>query len=595
MRYLADSNGIASRINQGDILRIPVRRLSENFLCLSSLVSAANNSAILSPNIDAFIANTLAEWNSPGGISVAIVRMDGNGGWLVETKGYGNATVNGTKVTPDTIFAIGSNSKLFDALATGLIVSNDTLKPQISWNTKVASIIPGWKLLDPIASSESTITDLMSHRTGLPSNDFSYFTYNDTIPAMLQRLKYLKPSAGFREFYQYNNMMYAVLSYLPTVLLPHKPSFVRYVTDNIIAPLGMNSTTYSFAEANATGRMADGFAEDTAGSLHPRTYFFENTTLGGLGDSASFSGPGGVLSCATDAVRWLQMLLLNGRHPITNATVIPASVIDTISTGNSIVLGTAPDPELSPVVYGGGVIQGSYRGHVMVEHNGEAPGYFAQITRFPEDGVGIAVMSNDQLGELTTYIIKYRLIDEVFGLDPVDWDSRYKAQVAQAAAAKPTHPPANASIPLPFASLAGMYRNFGYGPDIAVCAPSASSSSCKPLLARLNSTFPTELAAADLIWEWDRLTATYISLQHFDGALFNVSGWVAIPTGNASAPFWATDSELQGNVAEFDIANGKVSGFGMRGGISQPAPAVPPPQGPTVEDRSEIWFDAVGR
>ncbi|KAJ7662524.1 beta-lactamase/transpeptidase-like protein [Mycena polygramma] len=544
--------------------------LGFSLLCFSTLALAANNSAILSPKIDAFITNTLAEWNSPGGISVAVVRMDGNGGWLVETKGYGNATVNGTKVTPDTIFAIGSNSKLFDVLATGLLISNDSLNPRLSWNTKAAAVIPGWKLLDPIASSESTITDLMSHRTGLPSNDFSYFTYNDTIPAMMQRLKYLKPSAGFREFYQYNNMMYAILSYLPAVLLPHKPPFVQYVTDNLIAPLGMNSTTYSFAEANATGRMADGFAADTAGNLHARTYFFENTTLG-------------------------EMLLLKGRHPVTNGTVIPASVIDTISTGNSIVLGTAPDPELSPVVYGGGLIQGSYRGHVIVEHNGEAPGYFAQITRFPEDGVGIAVMSNDQLGELTTYIIKYRLIDEVFGLDPVDWDSRYKAQVAQAAAAKPTPPPANASIPLPLAALAGTYRNLGYGPDIAVCAPSASSASCKPLLARLNSTFPTELAAADLIWEWDRLTATYISLQHFDGALFNVSGWVAVPTGNASAPFWATDSELEGNVAEFDIEDGKVSGFGMRGGISQPAPAVPPPQGPTVEDRSEIWFAVVGR
>jgi CubicO group peptidase (beta-lactamase class C family) len=69
----------------------------------------------------------------------------------------------------------------------------------------------------------------------------------------------LKPSAGFRETFQYNNMMYAILSYLPTTLLPHKPPFERYVTDNIIDPLGLNSTTYSFAAANGTGRMADGF------------------------------------------------------------------------------------------------------------------------------------------------------------------------------------------------------------------------------------------------------------------------------------------------------------------------------------------------
>lgn len=75
-------------------------------------------------------------------------------------------------------------------------------------------------------------------------------------------MKYLKPSTGFREDIQYNNMPYAILSHLPTALLPDKPTFVQYVTENIIAPLGLNSTTYSFAVANATGGMADGFTRE---------------------------------------------------------------------------------------------------------------------------------------------------------------------------------------------------------------------------------------------------------------------------------------------------------------------------------------------
>jgi CubicO group peptidase (beta-lactamase class C family) len=78
----------------------------------------------------------------------------------------------------------------------------------------------------------------------------------------LERLQYLKPSAEFRETLQYTNIMYAVLSYLPTALLPDKPSFARYVKEHIIDPLGMNSTTYSFIEANTTGRLADGFGRD---------------------------------------------------------------------------------------------------------------------------------------------------------------------------------------------------------------------------------------------------------------------------------------------------------------------------------------------
>lgn len=54
--------------------------------------------------------------------------------------------------------------------------------------------------------------------------------------------------------------MYEVLSYLPTAVLPSKPSLAEYVKANILEPLGMNSTTYSFDVANATGNLADGFS-----------------------------------------------------------------------------------------------------------------------------------------------------------------------------------------------------------------------------------------------------------------------------------------------------------------------------------------------
>jgi CubicO group peptidase (beta-lactamase class C family) len=37
--------------------------------------------------------------------------------------------------------------------------------------------------MDPVASAQSTITDLMAHRTGLPAHNFAYFLNNDSIPA----------------------------------------------------------------------------------------------------------------------------------------------------------------------------------------------------------------------------------------------------------------------------------------------------------------------------------------------------------------------------------------------------------------------------
>ncbi|KAJ7451980.1 beta-lactamase/transpeptidase-like protein, partial [Mycena latifolia] len=568
--------------------------LSIGLLFFGIHASAVDNSTILSPQIDAFINNILAEWKTPGGVGVAVVRTNPEGGWLVETKGYGVAKADGTTVTPDTIFSLGSNSKLFDIFATGLLISNQSLSPQISWTTKMASILPDWKLMDPVASSESTIIDLMSHRTGLPRHDESYFVFNDTLPALVKRLRYLKPSAGFRETFQYNNIMYAVLSYLPTALLPHKPPFARYVKDHILDPLGLNSTTYSFAAANATGRMADGFfREGTSPTENP----FDAGTLKVpyILNGETFFGPGGVLTTPVDAARWLQMLILSGQHPTTSATIIPSSVIQMVATGVTVMEGNADAPELSPTVYGGGQIQSSYRGHVMIEHGGDIPGFHSQITRFPADGVGIAVLTNDDFGVLMKEVIKFRIIDEVFGLDPVDWDSRFKAELqAQYAGTQSTPTPTNASLPISFADMQGTYRNRGYGRDIALCAPSAAAPHCATVLAALNSTFPAALAAADLVWAWDRIDLSYVTLTHFDGAVFNVTGWVEGPTGNASAPLFTYGPVVGGMVVEFGVEKDKVAGFGIRGGFWGAGDSVGEPKGNSVKARSEVWFDALG-
>ncbi|KAJ6469361.1 beta-lactamase/transpeptidase-like protein [Mycena sanguinolenta] len=532
----------------------------------STTLADPNGTAILNPEVDAAVNAILADWNTPGGVAIAVVHMDDSGGWQIETKGYGTAKADLTKIGPDT---------LFDILSTGLLISNESLSPQISWTTKIGSLIPEWALMDPVASSESTITDLMSHRTGLPRHDVAFsLSIFDSVPSIVKRLRYLKPSTGFRENAQYNNMMYTVLSYLPTALLPDKPPFARYVKEHILDPLGMNSSTYSFAVANATGNLADGFARVninvTESPVGPGTtrvlpYLTPSVTE----DGNAFSGPGGVLSTAVDVARWLQMLLLDGQHPVTNVTVIPASVIQTVATGVSVWDGNADAPELSPLVYGGGQVQSTYRGH----------GFHSQITRFPNDNFGIAVLTNDDtFGDVLKEVVKFRVIDSVFGLDPVDWSARYQAVMAEVEVPPSTTPaPANATQPLPTTALARTYRNLGYGADIELCAVVnaglGASHACKILVQQLNSTFPDQLVGMDLVWAWGNagLGASYVGLTHFDGGVYNMTGWVALPSvDDPSTSVWAYPAGLDPDlIAEFDINTRKrtVAGFGIRGGI----------------------------
>ncbi|KAJ7712579.1 hypothetical protein B0H16DRAFT_1264167, partial [Mycena metata] len=61
--------------------------------------------------LDAAINAILEEFNSPAGVGVAVVQKSSSGEWTVETAGYGITKIDGTKVTGDTLFSIGSNSK----------------------------------------------------------------------------------------------------------------------------------------------------------------------------------------------------------------------------------------------------------------------------------------------------------------------------------------------------------------------------------------------------------------------------------------------------------------------------------------------------
>ncbi|KAJ7579245.1 beta-lactamase/transpeptidase-like protein [Mycena floridula] len=559
---------------------------------------------ILNYEIDRFVEDLLAGWNSPGGISVAVVQRTIDDTWHVETKGYGNSTATGSRMTPETLFCIASNSKLFTAISAGLLVTNETLSPRISWDTKVADIWPEWQLNDPVATRETTIVDAMSHRTGQPRHDMMY-AEDDTSIALLRRLKYLKPSTGFRYSWQYNNNMYTLLSHLPTFLLG--VPFAQYVNKHIFVPLGMSSTTYSYEVAKSTGNLADGFVRQGVNRSHdlfdkgtPRAIMYPGWNLPG-GEAGSFkSGAGGVITSGNDAAIWLQTLLLGGRNPKTNQTVIPTAVIHKVASGITVANPIVAYPELSPVVYGGGQESNSYRGHAMIEHGGATTGYRTQITRFPFDNFGIAVFSNDDnFGSSLIEIVKYRVIDSVFGLEPIDWDTRMKAEALEQfndaqsrVVPRPSDPSASSGD---FVNLAGKYHNSGYG-DIELCLVSAPhSASCRDTLREASTILPgiDQDSPSTFLARWDRFWSSHLLLQHFDGNLFNMSALASrmIPR---TREFW-TDHVSRDQIitAGFDFAsNGQVAGFGFTG-IWGAGAGIRGPDGDTAEERAEVWFEKV--
>ncbi|TFK69248.1 beta-lactamase/transpeptidase-like protein [Pluteus cervinus] len=580
-----------------------------------------HDTRILDKSISTFIYGVLSDWNSPGGVAVSVVRekefgveavvgVDGGVEWDIEVEGYGNADANGTPVTGDSLFGIASNSKLFTAIATGLLISNESLTPKITWRTKLASLIPEWRLIDPIAHEESTILDALSHRTGMPRYELAY-EHGDSIADVFKRLRNLKPSASFRDIHRYNNMMYSVLSSLSSKLLPSSTLFTRYVKEHIFDRLNLSSTTFSYNKAKATGRLVEGLSREGVNASNPiapgipRALPFWAPFEGGEGGNY-LSGAAGVISSGRDLAVWLQTLLLDGVHPSTNETIIPASVLDTITTGYSINSPRSAFPELSPSVYGGGQRRLSYRGYEMITHHGYVDGFHTWIFRIPSKMIGIAILTNEDMhGSDLETIIGYRLLDKALGLDPVDWNTRLKEIVLKQAAQRvaKSHFPSEATpLGVPIESLAGIYKNSGYG-TIELCPftakdQNAISSNCKELVDNVDIILPGVIKPdkPTLIASWNKIWSSHLVLTHFSDNVFNCSAPKSLPTNDTAYPFWVyglDSSEAESIIVEFSPASEPGRGFGLRGGFWGAGEGADTPSGDMLRERSEVYFDRV--
>jgi len=177
------------------------------FLIISSGLSLSLFAQpITSPQIDSLVEKTMKIFDVPG-IAVVIVK-DGK---IIHEKGYGVTSLNTMqKMNEHTRFGIASNSKAFTTAALGILVDEGKLK----WDDKVTDFIPEFKLYAPYVTENFTITDLITHRSGLGLGagdlmiwpDSSTFTLKDII----HNLRFLKQTSQFRTKYDYDNLLYIV-------------------------------------------------------------------------------------------------------------------------------------------------------------------------------------------------------------------------------------------------------------------------------------------------------------------------------------------------------------------------------------------------
>ena len=174
---------------------------------------------------------------------------------------------------------------------------------------------------------------------------------------------------------------------------------------------------------------------------------------------------GAVNSCASDMARWL-LAQLGGGQVDGQAVMSPATV--TRQHAAHVVL---PEDRTFPAstrhAYGLGWMIGRYRDHRLAEHGGGIDGFQTECMLLPDDGIGVAVLTNTSSSAMAP-VVAYRMLDELLNLEPLDWFSPFKARfdaatggIREARSARRVVP--GAPRPRPLDAYAGDYEHPGYG------------------------------------------------------------------------------------------------------------------------------------
>nr|WP_246711918.1 serine hydrolase domain-containing protein [Phyllobacterium myrsinacearum] len=306
------------------------------------------------------------------GLGVAVVQQ----GQIVHLAGYGLSNIeHNVAVTPDTIFQSGSTAKMFTATGI-LLLSQDG---RIDLDHPLTRYIPE----GPAIWSGITIRQMLSMTSGLgnfeevfapaPIHDgvVPINVWQDHSNDQLIALAALSPllfQPG--ESYQYSNIGY-VLAGIIIERLTGQP-YYELLKERVFKPIGM-ATAREATWFDIVPNRAAGHSIETG---HLTSRHWTAPTLLRTADGGLYFSP-------RDIAHWLIEL--------ESARVLAPELLSVMFEPSRLKNG---QPAFNN--YSLGWENAEIRGHHKIRHGGTWDGFRAEITRFPAQGVSVAVLANLQ-------------------------------------------------------------------------------------------------------------------------------------------------------------------------------------------------------
>jgi CubicO group peptidase (beta-lactamase class C family) len=361
---------------------------------------------------DAYMEQTLKDWSTPG-VGVGIVVGDK----LVFAKGYGYRDYEKKlPFTAKTMQPIASNSKLFTAVAAGMLVEEGKL----TWDKPIRESVPAIQFYNDELNSNVTLRDMLSHRTGVTRHDLIWFKSPFSRKELFDRLKYLEPQEPMRTTFLYNNLMFAAAGQI--IEMKSGKKWEDFVRERIFTPLDMNTTCYTIADMLKQPDYGVPFREKRDSFELYKIPYYE--------DTEGVAPAGAIISNIDELSHWLIALMNEGKY--SGKQVLPANVLKA-SLQPAIALPNAAGEalgywELLNAAYGMGRETAAYRGKLLTFHGGDLPGFHSQISFMPNDKIGVIVLVISDHSAPLYNIISYNVYERLLGMDQTPWSQRQLQQ-----------------------------------------------------------------------------------------------------------------------------------------------------------------------
>ncbi|MEQ8425706.1 MAG: serine hydrolase domain-containing protein, partial [Cyclobacteriaceae bacterium] len=267
--------------------------------------------------IDKELNEVLTTWNAPG-FAVAVVEKDK----IIYAKGFGYRDYeNKVPADANTLYAIGSCTKSFTSSLLG-ILRKDKL---VSFDESPRKYIPYLKFHNDQMDNDIIVKDLMTHRTGLPRHDLSWYMSNTTNrDSLMMRVQYMEPFAGVREKWYYNNFMFLAQGVIAEKITGK--SWEENISQYFLKPLGMSRSNAGIQEMKDASNAALGYGlKDN--KINKLDYY----------DISGMAPAGSINSSVNDMANWVITWINGGKYK--GKEIIPADYVTEAMSSQMVIAG----------------------------------------------------------------------------------------------------------------------------------------------------------------------------------------------------------------------------------------------------------------